>query len=65
MHVKVKHGTHIIFTRKCIVKIFRGKYYVIPSLITFIFACFTKSSVIWISLLFIGTPTQFKLRFVN
>ncbi|CAF1257735.1 unnamed protein product, partial [Rotaria sordida] len=52
----------------CVVNLsrsFRGKYYVIPSLITFIFTCFTKSSVIWISLLFIGTPTQFKLRFIN
>ncbi|CAF4087606.1 unnamed protein product [Rotaria sp. Silwood2] len=44
---------------------FRGKYYAMPPLITFICACFAKSSVIWIPLLFIGTSTQFKLRFVN
>ncbi|CAF0904783.1 unnamed protein product [Rotaria sp. Silwood1] len=44
---------------------FRGKYYAMPPLITFISACFAKSSVIWTPLLFIGTSTQFKLRFVN
>lgn len=28
-------------------------------------ACFAKTSVIWIPLLYMGTSTQFKLRFVN
>ncbi len=34
-------------------------------MVTFYCACFAKSSVIWIPLLYIGTSTQFQLRLVN
>ena len=44
---------------------FRGKDYAIPPMVTFFCACFAKSSVIWIPILYIGTSTQFKLHFVN
>ena len=44
---------------------FRGKDYAIPPIVTFSCACFAKSSVIWIPLLYIGTSTQFQLHFVN
>ena len=44
---------------------FRGKDYAIPPMVTFFCACFAKSSVIWIPMLYIGTSTQFKLNFVN
>ncbi len=47
------------------VSAFRGKNYAIPPLITFYCACFAKSSVIWIPLLYIGTSTQFQLSLVN
>jgi hypothetical protein len=47
------------------VSAFRGKDYAISPLVTFFCACFAKSSVIWIPLLYIGTSTQFKLSFVN
>lgn len=44
---------------------FRGKDYAVPPLATFFCACFAKSSVIWIPMLYIGTSTQFKFYFVN
>ncbi len=47
------------------VSAFRGKDYAIPPLITFYCACFAKSSVIWIPLLYIGTSTQFQFSLVN
>ncbi len=34
-------------------------------MITFYCACFAKSSVIWIPLLYIGTSTQFQFSLVN
>jgi len=47
------------------VSAFRGKDYAIPPLVTFYCACFAKSSVIWIPLLYMGTSTQFRLSCVN
>lgn len=47
------------------VSAFRGKDFAIPPLITFYCACFAKSSVIWIPLLYIGTSTQFHFSLVN
>lgn len=32
---------------------------------TFFCACFAKTSVVWIPLLYVGTSTHFKLSFVN
>ena len=47
------------------VSAFQGKDYAIPPLVTFYCACFAKSSVIWIPLLYISTSTQFRFSFVN
>jgi hypothetical protein len=47
------------------VSAFRGKDYAITPLATFFCACFAKTSVIWIPMLYIGTSTQFQLNFVN
>lgn len=44
---------------------FRGKDYAVPPLVTFFCACFAKTSVIWIPLLYMSTSTQFKLHIVN
>lgn len=44
---------------------FRGDYSAMPPLITFLSACFAKTSVIWIPMIYISTSTHFKLRFVN
>jgi hypothetical protein len=44
---------------------FRGKEDAIPSLVTFYCACFAKSSAIWLPLLYMGTSTQFQLRFIK
>jgi hypothetical protein len=47
------------------VSAFQGKDYALPPLATFFCACFAKSSVIWIPLLYIGTSTQFQFTLVN
>ncbi len=47
------------------VSAFQGKDYAISPLATFFCACFAKSSVIWIPMLYIGTSTQFQLHIVN
>ena len=44
---------------------FRQDYYALPALLTFFSACFAKTSVIWIPLIYIGTSTHFQLRFVS
>ena len=44
---------------------FQGKDYAISPLATFICACFAKSSVIWIPLLYISTSTHFQFSIVN
>lgn len=44
---------------------FQGKDHGISPLITFYCACFAKSSVIWIPLLYISTSTQFRFNFVD
>lgn len=47
------------------VSAFRGKDYAVPPMVTFFCACFAKSSVLWIPMLYISTSTQFKIHFVN
>jgi hypothetical protein len=44
---------------------FRGDYAALPPLVTFLSACFAKTSVIWIPMIYISTSTHFQLRFVN
>jgi hypothetical protein len=44
---------------------FRGKDAAVSPLATFICACFAKSSVMWIPMLYITTSTHFKLNFVD
>lgn len=44
---------------------FRQDYYALPALVTFFCACFAKTSVIWIPMIYIGTSTHFQLRFVS
>ncbi|UJR22044.1 hypothetical protein I4U23_025112 [Adineta vaga] len=44
---------------------FQGEGYTIPPLVTFFCACFAKTSVIWIPLLYIGTSTHFQFHFIN
>lgn len=38
---------------------------IVSPLVTFICACFAKSSVMWIPVLYISTSTQFRLTFVD
>ncbi|UJR26902.1 hypothetical protein I4U23_008212 [Adineta vaga] len=47
------------------VSAFQGKDYAVSPLATFLCACFAKSSVIWIPLLYICTSTQYQFSFVN
>ncbi len=47
------------------VSAFRGKEYAISPLVTFFCACFAKSSVIWIPMLYMSTSTQFQFQIVN
>lgn len=47
------------------ISVFRGKEGGVDPLATFICACFAKSSVVWIPLLYISTSTNFKFHFVN
>jgi hypothetical protein len=47
------------------VSAFRGKDAAIPPMATFICACFAKSSVMWMPILYISTSTHFKLHFVD
>lgn len=44
---------------------FRGKDYGISPLVTFFCACFAKSSVLWIPILYMSTSTQFQFNFIN
>ena len=44
---------------------FRQDYYALPALLTFFSACFAKTSVIWIPLIYVATSTHFQLRFVS
>ncbi|UJR17900.1 hypothetical protein I4U23_004799 [Adineta vaga] len=48
-----------------LISIFLGEDYGTPPIITSISSIFAKSSAIWIPLLYIGTSTHYKLRFVN
>jgi hypothetical protein len=45
--------------------VFCGKDNLISPLTTFICACFAKSSVIWIPMLYMTTSTYFKFNFVD
>ncbi|CAF1192894.1 unnamed protein product [Adineta ricciae] len=47
------------------VSAFRGKDYALPPLTTFLCACFAKTSVIWIPILYISTSTQYSFHFIN
>ena len=47
------------------ISVFRGKDDGIHPLATFICACFAKSSVMWIPMLYISTSTYFKFNFVD
>ncbi len=47
------------------VSAFQGKDYALPPLVTFSCACISKTSVIWIPMLYIGISTQFRFQFVN
>jgi len=47
------------------VSAFHGKDNLISPLTTFICACFAKSSVIWIPIIYITTSTYFKFNFVD
>lgn len=47
------------------ISVFRGKEGGVDPLATFICACFAKSSVVWIPLLYISTSTHFKFHFVD
>ncbi|CAF4879547.1 unnamed protein product [Rotaria sp. Silwood1] len=44
---------------------FRGKDYAIPPMTVFICACFAKTSLIWIPMLYANTSTQFQLNFIT
>ena len=44
---------------------YRGKENGIDPLSTFICACFAKSSVMWIPMLYLSTSTHFKFHFVD
>ncbi|CAF1103626.1 unnamed protein product [Rotaria sp. Silwood1] len=43
---------------------FQGKDYALPPMTIFVCACFAKTSIIWIPILYAHTSTQFQLRFV-
>lgn len=47
------------------ISVFRGKNGSVSPLATFICACFAKSSVMWIPMLYISTSTHFKITFVD
>ena len=47
------------------ISVFRGREGSVDPLATFICACFAKSSIVWIPLLYISTSTHFKFRFVD
>ena len=47
------------------VSAFRGKDYALPPMTTFFCACFAKTSVIWIPVLYISTSTQYSFHFIN
>ncbi|CAF3333282.1 unnamed protein product [Rotaria sp. Silwood2] len=42
---------------------FRGKDYAIPPMTVFVCACFAKTSVVWIPMLYANTSTHFQLNF--
>ncbi|CAF3861353.1 unnamed protein product [Rotaria sp. Silwood1] len=44
---------------------FRGKDYAIPPMTVFICACFAKTSLIWIPMIYANTSTQFQLNFIT
>lgn len=44
---------------------FYGKESTLSPMSTFICACFAKSSVMWIPMLYISTSTHFQISFVN
>ena len=44
---------------------FRGDYNALAPITSFLSACFAKTSVIWIPVIYISTSTHFQLRFVN
>ncbi|CAF4178564.1 unnamed protein product [Rotaria sp. Silwood2] len=44
---------------------FRGKGYGTPPVIAFLCACFAKSSVVWIPIIYASTSTQFQWSFVK
>jgi len=45
--------------------VFRGNDSVVSPLAAYLCACFAKSSVVWIPILYISTSTHFRLSFVN
>lgn len=47
------------------IAVFGGKNSSVPPLATFVCACFAKSSVMWIPMLYISTSTHFKISFVD
>ncbi|CAF2111498.1 unnamed protein product [Rotaria magnacalcarata] len=44
---------------------FRGQGYGTPPAVAFICACFAKTSVIWIPMIYAGTSTQFHLSIIK
>lgn len=44
---------------------FRGKNYGTPPAVAFLCACFAKTSVVWIPIIYASTSTQFQVSFVS
>lgn len=53
------------YTVTFFVSLINGDYNTISPLLAYFSAIFAKSSVIWIPIIYIGTSTHYRIRFVN
>ncbi|CAF4884887.1 unnamed protein product [Rotaria sp. Silwood1] len=66
MNKKIINGFQTVFTRRRIEMERRIlKNYAIPPMTVFICACFAKTSLIWIPMIYANTSTQFQLNFIT